>query len=155
MDIEFLQHAIHLAETHSADGQNGPFGAVIAKDDAIIAEAWNQVIVHQDPTAHAEIVAIRQACQKLNSFQLRGCTLYASCEPCPMCLAALYWVRIDAVVYAASKEDAAEAGFDDLMLYDEMGKSWQNRKIKAQRLLESAGRQVLKRWRQNPNRIEY
>ncbi|RQW07494.1 nucleoside deaminase [candidate division KSB1 bacterium] len=154
-DIDFLQHAIDLAAAHSADGENGPFGAVIVKDDIIIAEAWNQVVADLDPTAHAEIVAIRKACQKLYSFRLQGCVIYTSCEPCPMCLSALYWARIDAIVYAASKEDAAQAGFDDLMLYDEMGKAWQDRKLQGKQHLQNVGRVVLERWQQNPNKLDY
>lgn len=154
-DSDFLRHAIDLAAAHSADGQNGPFGAVLVRDGAVLAEAWNQVVADHDPTAHAEIMAIRKACQKLNSFQLEGCTIYTSCEPCPMCLAALYWARVDAVVYAASKEDAAQAGFDDVLLYDEMAKPWRSRQLQAKRLLPEAGRTVLKQWQQNPNRIAY
>jgi tRNA(Arg) A34 adenosine deaminase TadA len=154
-DVIFLQRAIDLAIRYSADGQHGPFGAVIVKDGDIIAEGWNQVVAFNDPTAHAEIMAIRTACRQLETHHLNGCTIYASCEPCPMCLSAIYWARISTVVYAASHRDAAKAGFDDFFLYNEIKSSWMERKIKSHRGLEQEGQAVFKKWLQNPERINY
>jgi len=154
-DLIFLHRAIELAKIHSADGQNGPFGAVIVRANSIIAEGWNQVVDNNDPTAHAEVVAIRNACQRLRSFRLDGCTIYSSCEPCPMCLSAIYWSRIDSVVFAASQKDAAKAGFDDAFLYDEMGRSWAKRKINSFRGLEKEGIAVFELWEKNPDKIAY
>jgi guanine deaminase len=118
-DNNWIQHAIKLAIDSVANG-GGPFGAVIVKDEAIIGRGNNQVTLINDPSAHAEIVAIRDACQSLNDFNLENCTLYSSCEPCPMCLAAIYWARISRVVYAASGMDAAQAGFDDAFIANEL-----------------------------------
>ncbi|HOF08203.1 MAG TPA: nucleoside deaminase, partial [Bacteroidales bacterium] len=118
-DIYFLKLAIELAKENVKNG-GGPFGAVIVKDGQIIAKGTNRVTSHNDPTAHAEIVAIRQACEKLNDFQLTDCIIYSSCEPCPMCLGAIYWARPKKLVFAADKFDAANAGFDDSMIYDEI-----------------------------------
>jgi guanine deaminase len=116
----FLQRAINLATDNAATGRGGPYGALVVKDGAVIAMAANRVTAECDPTAHAEIAAIREACLKLNDFQLKGCILYSSCEPCPMCLGAIYWARLDKVYYACSRYDAAHAGFDDSFIYDEI-----------------------------------
>ena len=155
MDNSFLKQAIELAVIKSSDGRHGPFGAVIVKDDKIIAMGWNQVVASCDPTAHAEVMAIRQACEKLATHDLSGCTVYTSCEPCPMCLAAIYWARIDTVVFAASQQDAADAGFDDAFLYEEIGKTWEKRKITSMQDLDDEGRTVFEMWVNNPRKILY
>lgn len=151
----FLQRAIELAIQHSADGRHGPFGAVIVKDGEIVAEGWNQVIDGNDPTAHAEIMAIRKASETLQSVHLHGCIIYSSCEPCPMCLAAMYWAKLDKVVFAASQDDAQVAGFQDSMYYEEMCKSWDKRRIVSEQRLRSQGQRVFELWLQNPKRVEY
>ena len=125
----FLKRAIQLAEEGMDKGQGGPFGAVIVKDGEIIAEANNKVTASNDPTAHAEVVAIRKACEKLQDFQLENCILYTSCEPCPMCLGAIYWARPKKVYYALTREDAAKIGFDDQFIYDEIALKMDDRKI--------------------------
>jgi guanine deaminase len=119
-DRKHLQDAIDLARIHMQDGAGGPFGAVIVKNGQVLAEGWNQVTSGNDPTAHAEIVAIRRATAALGTFSLEGATIYASCEPCPMCLGAVYWAHLDLLVYAGTKRDAAAAGFDDAFIYEEL-----------------------------------
>jgi tRNA(Arg) A34 adenosine deaminase TadA len=132
---EFLRRAIELATRNVVRGAGGPFGAVIVREGQIVAEAVNTVTATLDPTAHAEVNAIRAAAKALGRFTLAGCQLYTSCEPCPMCLAAAYWARIDAVYYGASAADAARAGFDDAFLYSELRKDAAQRKLPAQQLL--------------------
>ncbi|MGR9114929.1 MAG: nucleoside deaminase [Gammaproteobacteria bacterium] len=129
MHARFLQQAIELATDNVNSGEGGPYGAVIVKDNRVIAASANKVTRLLDPTAHAEIMAIRQACQSLNDFQLLDCTLYTSCEPCPMCLGAIYWARLARVYYACSREDAATAGFDDSLIYDEISIAPSQRRI--------------------------
>lgn len=126
----FLHKAIELARINVEKGTGGPFGAIIVKDGEIIADGTNIVTTSNDPTAHAEIVAIRRACNKLQTFQLTGYTIYSSCEPCPMCLGALYWARPAALYFAATREDAASAGFDDSFIYQEITKPLENRQLK-------------------------
>jgi len=116
----FLQRAIALAAGNARTSAGGPFGAVVVKDGVVIGEGVNQVTAHHDPTAHAEVLAIREACRKLGVFQLPGCELYTSCEPCPMCLGAIYWARVDRVYFAATQQQAAEAGFDDAFIYQQI-----------------------------------
>ncbi len=123
---EFMKEAVRLASENISKG-GGPFGAVIVKDGKIIASTGNSVTLTNDPTAHAEVNAIREACRKLDTFHLEGCTIYASCEPCPMCLSAIYWSRIDKVYFAASRDDAADAGFDDSLIYNEIPKHFTDR----------------------------
>lgn len=120
MHYKFMERAIALSIENVDSGRGGPFGAVVVKDGVIIAEGVNLVTATNDPTAHAEITAIRAACKQLSSFQLTDCTVYSSCEPCPMCLGALYWARPDAVYYANTRADAAAIGFDDSLIYDEL-----------------------------------
>ena len=120
LDTTLLREAIRLARNRMLQGRAGPFGAVVARDGIIVARGWNAVTSSLDPTAHAEVVAIRRGCRKLGTFSLAGCVLYASCEPCPMCLAAAYWARVDRLVYAAGRDDAARAGFDDAFIYDQV-----------------------------------
>lgn len=154
-DREFIYRAIELSEKGMNNNAGGPFGAVIVKDDKIIAEGYNQVTSSNDPTAHAEIVAIREACRNLNSFQLDGCIIYTSCEPCPMCLGAIYWARPSAVYYACTKKDAAEVGFDDAFIYDELEVDMDNRSIKFINLNREEGLEVFKKWTAKEERTEY
>lgn len=154
-DATLLRRAIGLAAAHSEDGAHGPFGAVVARDGALVAEGWNRVVELGDPTAHAEVVAIRAACARLGTHVLAECTLYASCEPCPLCLAAAYWARIPRVVYAASRADAAGAGFDDERIHAELALPWPAREVRGERLLAEEGRAVLDGWLANPRRIAY
>lgn len=126
--MDFLQQAIDLA-VKSASENGGPFGALIVKDDKVIGMGHNQVTEHCDPSAHAEIMAIRDACKALNSHQLNNCTIYSSCEPCPMCMSAIYWARIPKLIYAATAEDAAKAGFDDQFIYNELKKPYSQRSL--------------------------
>jgi guanine deaminase len=129
MHDAFLQQAIELAASNSNNGEGGPYGALIVKDNQVIAASANKVTYQLDPTAHAEILAIRQACQKVNNFKLTGCVLYTSCEPCPMCLGAIYWARLDKVYFASTRHDAAAAGFDDSFIYDQINLSPKQRTI--------------------------
>jgi guanine deaminase len=138
-NLDFLREAIALATRNVSSGNGGPFGAVIVRGGRVIAEGVNVVTATNDPTAHGEVTAIRNACTALNTFSLAGCELYSSCEPCPMCLAASHWARLDAVFYAASAEDAAKAGFDDALLYAEFRKDPAHRTLlQAQFLREEA-----------------
>lgn len=154
-DDALLRHAIQLAARHSTDGCHGPFGAVVTRDGEVVGEGWNQVVALHDPTAHAEVVAIRDACRRLETHDLSGCVLYASCEPCPLCLSAAYWARVSRVVYAASKEDAALAGFDDGKIYAEMALPWGGRELPGVQRLPEEGRAVLDAWLANSRRIPY
>lgn len=155
MHEEFLRRAIGLAANNASTGRGGPFGAVIVRNGAVVAEGANQVTAWHDPTAHAEVVAIREACNSAGSHQLRGCVIYASCEPCPMCLAAIYWARLDAVYYAASRHDAAEAGFDDSFLYEQISLEEGQRTLPTQRILANEGCQPFAIWRGNVSKIPY
>jgi guanine deaminase len=151
----YLQHAIDLAAENVESGQGGPYGALIVKENKIIAASGNQVTSRLDPTAHAEVVAIRMACQALNDFQLTGCTLYSSCEPCPMCLGAIYWARLDNVYYACSREDAAAAGFDDSFIYDEIPLPPNERRIVMLNLKQDNDLKPLELWNAKPDKILY
>src|SRR5215218_1353585 len=152
---KFLQRAIEISAEGVKNLQGGPFGCVIVKDGKIIGEGCNQVTGTNDPTAHAEVVAIRNACKNLNSFQLDGCDVYASCEPCPMCVGALYWARPRAVYFAATRIDAAEAGFDDAHIYEELGRAPEGRTLSVVRLALPEGIQPFDVWRTLPGRIQY
>jgi len=151
----FLKRAIQLAEEGMDKGQGGPFGAVIVKDGEIIAEANNKVTASNDPTAHAEVVAIRKACEKLQDFQLENCILYTSCEPCPMCLGAIYWARPMKVYYALTREDAAKIGFDDQFIYDEIELNMGDRKIPFENLMREEGLPVFQKWEAKGDRVDY
>jgi guanine deaminase len=153
-DASLLREAIRLAGLHSASGRNGPFGAVVARRGEVVGEGWNRVVELGDPTAHAEILALRDAAARLGTHVLEECVLYSSCEPCPMCLAAAYWARIPRVVFAASREDAARAGFDDDDLYGEMARAWGRRRTLGEQLLGAEGRAVLEAWRGNSRKQE-
>jgi tRNA(Arg) A34 adenosine deaminase TadA len=153
-DKKFLLRAIELA----ADGINsggGPFGAVIVKDNEIISESTNRVALNNDPTAHAEVLAIRQAAATLTSFELDGCTLYTSCEPCPMCLGAIYWSGIKKVVYASDRCDAEKAGFSDKLIYDEIILDPGERIVKFLHLPDTGGERVFIKWNETPDKIAY
>ena len=152
---EFLRRAIMLATENVLRGAGGPFGAVIVRDGRIVGEGVNTVTAANDPTAHGEVNAIRAASKALGSFSLAGCALYTSCEPCPMCLAAAYWARIDAVYYGASAADAARAGFDDAFLYDELRKDQSARKLRATQLLGDEAWSSFAAWIVSPNKTAY
>jgi guanine deaminase len=152
---EFLRRAIALATKNVESGSGGPFAAVIVRDGAIVGEGANSVTAANDPTAHGEINAIRAAARALGTFTLAGCALYSSCEPCPMCLAAAYWARLDAVYYGASAADAARAGFDDAFLYAELRKDASARKLHSAQLLGEEARASFAAWTASPNKIEY
>lgn len=150
-----MKKAIRLAINGMAEGKGGPFGAVIVKEGEIISTGYNQVTSINDPTAHAEVMAIREACRKLNTFQLTGCELYTSCEPCPMCLGAIYWARPDKVYYAATKFDAAAAGFDDQFIYDEIGLPTHKRKIPMISIMREEALLAFEAWKNKENREDY
>ncbi len=152
---DFLLRAIALSREGAATGLNGPFGCVIVKDGIIVGEGSNRVASTNDPTAHAEVVAIRNACKKLNSFQLDGCILYASCEPCPMCLGAIYWSRPDRVYFASTKMDAADAGFDDAFIYHEMILPSGERRIPMELIPLSEAQAIFETWKKNPDKKVY
>ena len=154
-DEYFLREAIRLAREGMTSNQGGPFGCVIARNGKIVGKGCNQVTSTNDPTAHAEVVAIRDACRQLGTFQLEGCTLYASCEPCPMCLGAIYWARPGRIVYAATHTDAAEAGFDDQFIYEELDKPHEQRHIAMHQLLRDEADVVFKEWVALEKRIPY
>ncbi len=151
----FMMEAIHLSITNVEQGKGGPFGAVVVKDGKIIARGANSVTAHNDPTAHAEVVAIREACKVLNSFQLTGCEIYASCEPCPMCLGAIYWARPDALYYACSKEDAAAINFDDQFIYEEIAKPVSDRKLFTKQLMRDEAVLAFEKWNHSLTKTEY
>lgn len=155
MNIEFLKEAVRLSDENIKSGKGGPFGCVIVKDGKIIAKGSNLVTSSNDPTAHAEVVAIREACKTLNTFQLTGCELYTSCEPCPMCLGAIYWARPDKVYYANTREDAAAIGFDDEFIYQEIAIPIDDRKILFQHVALDEAKHVFSNWKNNPGRKEY
>ena len=150
----FMQKAIELS-IKNIHNNGGPFGCVIVKNNKIISEGVNGVTQNNDPTAHAEIVAIRNACKKLNTFDLSGCELYTSCEPCPMCLSAIYWSHIDLVYYGNSRENAAEIQFDDKFIYDEMKKDINERKIPLKQILKDEAIKAFNLWAQTENKTKY
>ena len=152
---DFLRRAIALATQNVTSGRGGPFGAVIVREGRIIGEGANSVTATNDPTAHAEVNAIRAAAKSLGVFTLAGCDLYTSCEPCPMCLAAAYWARVDAVYYGACAADAARAGFDDAFLYQELRKSADQRKLRSMQLLGDEAWASFAAWIAAPNKVEY
>ena len=153
--LDLLRRAIALATENVTNGSGGPFGAVIVRDGKIVGEGANSVTATNDPTAHAEINAIRAAAKALGVFSLAGCELYTSCEPCPMCLAASYWARLDAVYYGANSADAARAGFDDAFLYAEFRQDQQERRMPVKQILGSEAWASFAAWIASPNKIEY
>jgi len=152
---KFLQRAIELANKSIESGLGGPFGAVVVKNNMIVGEGHNIVTSSNDPTAHAEVVAIRNACKNLNTFQLDDCEIYSSCEPCPMCLGAIYWARPSALYFATSKEDASKAGFDDSFIYDEISLPNDKRKIKTINIPNKEANLVFEKWVVLDNKIDY
>jgi guanine deaminase len=154
-NIKFMQRAIELAQ-HGIDANDGgPFGCVVVKNGEIIGEGNNCVTSTNDPTAHAEVVAIRNACKKLGTFQLDDCVIYTSCEPCPMCLGAIYWARPTAIFYACSKVDAAKIGFDDKFIYDEIERPISERHIKTESFLREEGLKVFENWANKTEKTQY
>jgi len=151
----YMKEAIRLSKQNIKNGTGGPFGAVIVKDGKIIASGTNCVTSSNDPTAHAEVVAIRNACKILNTFQLDDCEIYSSCEPCPMCLGAIYWARPKKIYFAASRIDAAASGFDDSLIYDEIALPIEHRKIESEQLLQEEAKSVFDDWDNLTNKIEY
>lgn len=152
---KFLERAIELSREGMQSGKGGPFGCVIVKDGKIIGEGCNQVASTNDPTAHAEVVAIRNACKTLNNFQLDDCDVYASCEPCPMCLGAIYWARPKRVIYANTKQDAAAINFDDHFIYEEIEKADNERSIVFIHYPNKKAIQVFEDWKHMENKVEY
>ncbi len=155
MNAEFLEEAGRLAQAAVEHGDGGPFGAVVVSGGQIVARGWNQVLLTRDPTAHAEIVAIREASRRLGRFHLADCLLYTSCEPCPMCLAAAYWARIPTIYYACTRADAAAAGFQDAALYEELTRPTGRMQIQLVRVESPAAEAAMAAWRARPNTIPY
>ncbi len=150
-----MLEAIRLAQKGVDADVGGPFGAVVVKDGEIIGEGWNCVTSTNDPTAHAEVMAIRRACKKLGSFQLEDCILYTSCEPCPMCLGAIYWARPEKIYYACTRKDAAKIGFDDQFIYDEIAGEIGRRKIKTVNFMREEAMSVFENWENKADKVEY
>lgn len=155
IDADHLRRAIELSRKNMTAGAGGPFGAVVVADGRVVAEGWNEVTSSNDPTAHAEVQAIRAACRALGTFSLAGATLYTSCEPCPMCLAAAYWARVGRIVYANSRDDAATIGFDDAHIYRELELPIAARSIPMERLLPDEAKTVFDAWTAKADRIAY
>ena len=154
MKNEFMKRAIELS-VESVNNGGGPFGSIIVKDDKIIAEGSNKVTSNNDPTAHGEIVAIREACKKLNNFSLNGCELYSTCEPCPMCLSAIYWARIDKIYYANTREDARKIDFDDSLIYTELQKNIDKRKIPMIQMMRNEALKAFEMWDKKTDKVKY
>ena len=154
-DKRFMKEAIRIAVENVKNGTGGPFGAVVVKGGEVIASSGNTVVPDNDPTAHAEVNAIRKACRNLDSFQLEGCEIYSSCEPCPMCLGAIYWARPKAVYYACTKEDAAEGGFDDSFIYKEIMLDGSRRFIPFVNEKEEGAGEEFELWREEKNKFKY
>src|ERR1700727_857026 len=155
MDNPFMARAIHLSLENVLSGHGGPFGAVVVKDGTIIAEGANQVTSTNDPTAHAEVVAIREACTVLGVFDLEGCEIYSSCEPCPMCLGAIYWARLSRVYFGNADADASKIGFDDSPLYHEIAQQHSQRKIPMIQMMRQEALSAFRAWENKPNKISY
>lgn len=150
-----MREAVELSRKHMIKGHGGPFGAVIVKNGKVIGRGWNKVTSSNDPTAHAEVSAIREACSKLKTFDLSGAVIFTSCEPCPMCLSAIYWARISGIYYGNTRKDAAKINFDDEFLYKEIKKPIANRLIPTKQVLREEAIKVFQEWLKNPHRIEY
>lgn len=152
---EFMREAIRIAVENVKNHTGGPFGAVVVKDGKIIASSGNTVVPSNDPTAHAEVNAIRAACQALGTYQLTGCEIYTSCEPCPMCLGAIYWAHLDRLYYGNDKQDAAGIGFDDAFIYRELDLKPEDRSLKSERLLSDEAAAAFREWAAKPDKVEY
>ena len=150
-----MRRAIELSLQNVHSGNGGPFGALVVKDDEIVGEGANQVLATNDPSAHAEVIAIRAACRKLKTFQLTGCEIYTSCEPCPICMGLIYWARPKNVYYANTAADAARIGFDDAFIYQELAKPTLKRSVRMQQLLREEALAAFKAWEQKPDKIPY
>ena len=153
-DRRFMQIAIDLSVINIEEG-GGPFGAVIVRDGKLISKGANRVVPNNDPTAHAEVVAIRNACQALGTFDLSGCTVYTSCEPCPMCLSALYWAGIERICYANTKRDAAAIDFDDSFIYDQLRLDYDDRSIHCEHFMRNEALGAFRRWADKVDKVEY
>jgi len=154
MKNEFMKKAIELS-VESVNNGGGPFGSVIVKDNKIVAEGSNKVTSNNDPTAHGEIVAIREACKKLNNFSLNQCELYSTCEPCPMCLSAIYWARIDKIYYGNTREDARKIDFDDSLIYTELQKNIDKRKISMIQIMRNEALKAFELWDRKKDKVKY
>ena len=155
MSKQFMREAIRISIDKMRSNHGGPFGAVVVKRGKIVGRGWNQVTSSNDPTAHAEVVAIRDACRRLKTFQLEGCELYTSCEPCPMCLSAIYWARLKRVFYANTRRDAAKANFDDAVIYQEVARPISRRKISMRQFMRKEALRALAEWKRKPDKILY
>ena len=155
MDNPFMARAIQLSLDNVLSGQGGPFGAVIVKDSKIIAEGVNRVTIDNDPTAHAEIVTIREACTRLNSFTLADCEIYTSCEPCPMCLGAIYWAHLSRIHFGNLAADASKVGFDDSFIYQQIAQPFSQRKIPMLQMMREEALAAFRSWQEKPNKIPY
>lgn len=153
-DEKYLREAIAMAAANVKNG-GGPFGALIVRNDEVIGRGVNHVAYDNDPTAHAEVMAIRDACKNINDFRLDGCVIYTSCQPCPMCLGAIYWAHLDRIVFAASKSDAAKAGFDDSFIYDEFSLAHEQRAIPIHKMLVKEAAEPFEQWLKLENKTEY
>lgn len=152
---EWMKEAVALSINGVTSGEGGPFGAIVVKDGKIVGKGNNKVTTSNDPTAHAEVVAIRDACKNLGTFQLTGCIVYTSCEPCPMCLGAIYWARPDRVFFACDKADAAASGFDDQFIYDEIELGFAERKIPFEQVGQNVAIEAFRLWDAKSDRIDY
>lgn len=153
-DRRFMEMAIRLSE-ENVDTGGGPFGAVIVKDGEVIATGTNRVVPNSDPTAHAEVTAIRNACKKLGKFKLDGCTIYSSCEPCPMCLSALYWAGVERICYGNTKDDAKAIDFDDSFIYDQLELVYEDRSIKCEHFMRDRALSAFQKWENKTDKVEY
>jgi guanine deaminase len=154
-DLRHLARAVALSREHMNDGAGGPFGAVIVRDGQVLAEGWNQVTSTNDPTAHAEVTAVRLACAAIGDFSLEGATLYTSCEPCPMCLASAYWARVSRIVYANTRADAAAIGFDDSLIYEEIAKPVSERVIPMDHVPSLEAKAAFDAWADKGDKVRY
>lgn len=152
---KYMRQAIELAKENASTSGGGPFGALIVKEGRVISACSNSVTPDNDPTAHAEVNAIRSACKELNTFDLSGSTLYSSCEPCPMCLSAAYWAKVDKIIFAADRTDAAEAGFSDAFIYEEFTLAPEKRSIPIEREMQKEGTEPFELWKKNEKKIRY
>ncbi|HEU5232974.1 MAG TPA: nucleoside deaminase [Terriglobales bacterium] len=155
MDPNFMRRAIALSLENARSNDGGPFGAVVVKDGQIVGQGRNQVLATNDPSAHAEVVAIREACRRLNTFQLTGCDIYTSCEPCPMCMGLIYWSRPERVYYANTAADAANIGFDDDFIYHELARDPQNRALKMEQIMRDEALIAFREWDKKPDKVRY
>ena len=155
MNESFMQEAIRLAGENVRSGKGGPFGAIVVSEGKIVGRGVNRVTASIDPTAHAEMLAIREACKTLGRFSLQDCAIYCSCEPCPMCLAAIYWARIEKVYYAAQREDAARVGFSDELIYRELNRPITERQVACRQMMREEALAVLQEWETKPDKVRY